>query len=130
LTIESYGITIAAYSHFTHLHFHKGVVMPSKEIIRGYCIQKLASQIGQNSEKGIGLDQESSAKIDWGMAQWFIDYHSCNRPGTITDELNRKGIEEYSFENFDRDYGRLVWDSCYQSVKRHLRSPIYVNIKG
>jgi hypothetical protein len=98
--------------------------MVSRDIVRRFFIQKLAHIISQNSEKVIPLSPEESSRLDWLIAENYIDYF----PGIISgavQTLNDKNLE-WGYENFEREYGQYIWDYCYQRLSRSLRNHTYV----
>jgi hypothetical protein len=103
--------------------------MVTNETIRHFFIQKLASIISQHSEKGLPFSPEESARIDWLVAEKFIDKHYSHWVSGAVREINETSQEKYDFEDFEKDYGFDVWDPLFvKSVASDLIFPFYENV--
>jgi hypothetical protein len=103
--------------------------MVTKETIRLFFIQKLASVISQHSEKGLPFSQQESAKIDWLIAERYIDKYFPHLVEKTLQEINEEKPEKYDFEDFEKVYGFMVWDTLFiRNVSSDLSSPFYENV--
>ena len=96
--------------------------MISYETVLAYCIKKLAEQIRTCSYKTLLSDPESI--VDKAVAEVHIKSRAY-LVKEITGELADKNPADYSYADFDRDYGRFIWDNYYQWISRIIDRPIY-----
>jgi hypothetical protein len=96
------------------------------QTVRHYCIQIFAKQI----HDGVGhIDPANRALDDWLAAEAAIDA----RPGLIDIFFrpdmwpDKKVPTECGFEQFSEQFGRCVWNNCYQSsdFNEFLKKPFH-----
>jgi hypothetical protein len=103
--------------------------MVTKETVRIFLIQKLANIISRHSEKGLPFSQQESARIDWLVAEMWIDKKFSRLAEETLQEINKEKPEKYDFEDFEKDHGFMVWDALFiRNVYLSLRSPFYINV--
>ncbi|MDD4901550.1 MAG: hypothetical protein PHE24_00205 [Patescibacteria group bacterium] len=103
--------------------------MVTKEIIRRFFIQKLASIISQHSEKGLPFSPEESVKIDWWMAERCIDRYFPHLVEETLQKINEEKPEKYDFADFEKGFGFMVWDTLFiRNVSVCLTAPFYENV--
>jgi hypothetical protein len=104
--------------------------MVSKETIRRFFIQKLASIIGQNTNKNLPLTQDESNRLDWLVAEYYINTFCANTLKKVFENLQEKNPEEYQFDEFEKGCGKIIWEDIYgRGVARHIGGLIYTNIR-
>ncbi|MDD4901549.1 MAG: hypothetical protein PHE24_00200 [Patescibacteria group bacterium] len=99
--------------------------MISPETVFDYCVRKLTEQIRECTFKPRLPDSEGI--VDEAIAKAYLKLREAAVVGPIYKALRDKNPDEYGYHEFDRDYGKYIWDKGYQWVKGIIgEEPLYV----